>query len=187
MKFQSVNHKKKSQTKSQRQLQIGENIKRIMSEIFMREDILAVPNTQIVVREADVSPDAKSVKIFVSLFGNDSIHEKIVAQLNKVNAHFRYQLAKKITLRFTPEISFVLDKAEKYASEIEALINKEAQALKEAKITKIKTIKTVKVAKQNSTKSAKKLVKELTKKPTSKPKTAKKIVKKVAVKSKTKI
>ena len=51
--------------KSQRQLQIGENIKRIMSEIFLQEDFSVMMNNVITILEADVSPDAKNVKIFV--------------------------------------------------------------------------------------------------------------------------
>ena len=54
--------------KSQRQLQIGENIKRIMSEIFLQEDFSVIMNNVITILEADVSPDAKNVKIFFDIF-----------------------------------------------------------------------------------------------------------------------
>jgi ribosome-binding factor A len=113
--------------KSQRQLQVGENIKRVMSEIFIRDDVSSSLRTQITILQADVSPDVRSVKFFVSFFGNDVMHEKIVVKLNERASYFRYQLAKKIFLRFTPEVSFVLDKTEKYASGIEALISKESE------------------------------------------------------------
>ena len=53
--------------KSQRQLQIGENIKRIMSEIFLQEDFSVIMSNVITIIEADVSPDAKNVKIFVNI------------------------------------------------------------------------------------------------------------------------
>lgn len=115
--------------KSQRQLQIGENIKRIMSEIFMREDILTVPGSYITILEADVSPDAKNIKIFIDIFGNDAIHEKIVDKLNEAAPHFRYQMAKKITLRTVPEITFILDKTQARAMSLEALIEEEGKKL----------------------------------------------------------
>ncbi len=118
--------------KSQRQLQIGENIKRIMSEIFLRDDILTVPGSLITVLEADVSPDAKNVKIFIDIFGNDAMHEKIVEKLNEAAPHFRYQLAKKITLRIVPEIIFLLDKTQKNAMSLEDLIAEEARKYKDS-------------------------------------------------------
>ena len=55
--------------KSQRQLQIGENIKRIMSEIFLQKDFSVIMSNVITILEADVSPDAKNVKIFVDFLG----------------------------------------------------------------------------------------------------------------------
>ncbi|MDX2082828.1 MAG: 30S ribosome-binding factor RbfA [Rickettsiales bacterium] len=112
--------------KSQRQLQIGENIKRIMSEIFLREDILTIPGSYITILQADVSPDAKNVKIFIDIFGNNKMHEKIVAKLNEMAPFFRHQMAKKIVLRVMPEIVFILDKTQIQALNLEALIMQEA-------------------------------------------------------------
>ena len=63
--------------KSQRQLQIGENIKRIMSEIFLQEDFSVIMSNVITIIEADVSPDAKNVKIFVDILGDSSKHQQI--------------------------------------------------------------------------------------------------------------
>ena len=51
--------------KSQRQLQIGENIKRILSEIFLRDDVAMYPGSIITVLEADVSPDAKNIRVYI--------------------------------------------------------------------------------------------------------------------------
>ena len=93
--------------KSQRQLQIGENIKRIMSEIFLEEDFSVMMNNVITVLEADVSPDAKNVKIFVDIFGDSSKHQQIFDKICGLTPHFRYELAKKINLRITPEIVFI--------------------------------------------------------------------------------
>lgn len=119
--------------KSQRQLQIGENIKRVLSEIFLRDDILTVPGSYITVLEADVSPDTKNVKIFIDIFGNEEMHEKILKSLNEKAPHFRFQLAKKISLRYMPEITFFLDRTEQQAVSIESLIAGEAERYKKIK------------------------------------------------------
>jgi ribosome-binding factor A len=117
--------------KSQRQLQIGENIKRIMSEIFLRGDILSTQGSYITVLEADVSPDAKNVKIYLDIFGNEEKQNALIKALNKASPSFRAQLAKKISLRIVPEIFFILDKTQDKALKIEDLINKESQNFKE--------------------------------------------------------
>ncbi len=128
--------------KSQRQLQIGENIKRIMSEIFLREDILTVPGSYITILEADVSPDAKNVRIFIDIFGNNKMHEKIVEKLNDMRPFFRHQLAKKVTLRVVPEIVFMLDKTQEQANSIEKLLADEASRYADPKPKKIAAKKT---------------------------------------------
>ena len=114
--------------KSQRQLQIGENIKRIMSEIFMRDDYSVMLNNVITILEADVSPDAKNVKIYIDIFGEEVQHQKIFDKISNNTPHFRYELAKKIDLRFTPEIVFIHDKTYQKANVIESLLNQEQQA-----------------------------------------------------------
>lgn len=113
--------------KSQRQLQIGENIKRIMSDIFMRDDVASVPGSIITILEADVSPDAKNIRIYIDIFGNEKMHGEIVKALNKAAPHFRYQMAQRITLRVVPEITFVLDNTQNKALALESLIDAEAQ------------------------------------------------------------
>ena len=96
--------------KSQRQLQIGENIKRNMADIFIRDGLSNIAGSLISIVEADVSPDMKNVKIYIDIFGGDQkIHQKIIKDLNQAVGHFRYELAKRISLRVVPEIIFIID------------------------------------------------------------------------------
>ncbi len=122
--------------KSQRQLQIAENIKRIMSEIFLREDYSVIMNNVITVLMADVSPDAKNVKIFIDICGDSSKHSQILEKINSNTHNFRYLLAQKIDLRFVPEIVFLQDKNINNSLVIESIINQEKQ--KNTKKTKNK-------------------------------------------------
>ncbi len=116
--------------KSQRQLQIGENIKRVMSEIFLRNDISTIPGSYITILEADVSPDAKNVKIFLDIFGNEEIHDKIIKQLNNAAPQLRHELSKRVTLRGTPDIKFVLDKTGVHVKTIEDILSDESKNFK---------------------------------------------------------
>lgn len=115
--------------KTQRQLQIGENIKRIMSEILMREDFLFVNNNVVTILEADTSPDIKNVKIYVDIFGDDSKKQITFDKLTAKIPHFRFELAKKIKLRMMPEITFILDKTNENALLIESIISHEAKSI----------------------------------------------------------
>jgi len=63
----------KSNIKSQRQLQIGENIKRNMADIFIREGLSNISGSLISIVQADVSPDIKNVKIF-NMYNNQKIN-----------------------------------------------------------------------------------------------------------------
>lgn len=120
--------------KSQRQLQMGENIKRVISEMFLRNDLLIFPGNYITILEADVSPDAKNVRIYIDIFGgSENEHKKIVEKLNLSAPSFRYQLAKKVVLRVVPEISFIHDKTQQNAMNLSALIEDEAKKYAEPK------------------------------------------------------
>ena len=116
--------------KSQRQLQVGENIKRNMAEIFLRDEILTLPGSYVTILEADVSPDIKNVRIYIDIFGNDNLHAEIVKQLNEIAPRFRYLLAKKMISRVVPEITFVLDETAKNVIKMENLITVEAKKYK---------------------------------------------------------
>lgn len=119
----------KNQGKSQRQLQIGEQIKRILAEIFLQDNLLAVKSGYITILQADISPDAKNAKIFIDIFGQADT-KKIIADLNQVAPYLRSKLANKINLRYTPELNFYLDETAKEVNKIESLLNEEAKKFK---------------------------------------------------------
>ncbi len=112
--------------KSQRQLQMGQLIKKHISEIFLREDLLSIPGSFITIIEADVSPDLKMTKIFINIFGTNET-KKIITKLNSMSGYFRHKLSSLITSRNVPAITFILDDTSKKASAIEALIASEAK------------------------------------------------------------
>jgi ribosome-binding factor A len=120
------NPRTKNLGKSQRQLQIGEQIKRILAELFLQESALAIKNGYITILQADISPDAKNAKIFIDIFGSTDT-KKILQDLKQIAPYLRSKLANKINLRYTPELTFLLDETFKEASKIEDLLNQEAK------------------------------------------------------------
>jgi ribosome-binding factor A len=117
---------KKPNTKSQRQLQIGEQIKRILAEIFMQDSKLSLPGIYLTIAQADISPDAKNAKIFINIFGKCD-EAKIIKELNQVAPYLRSRLANKINLRYTPELTFILDNTSKEFNKIENLLEEESK------------------------------------------------------------
>ncbi len=113
-------------TKSQKQLQIGENYKREMSQIFMQDDMLNFKNCHITILEADVSPDLKNIKFYLDIFGEESFQIKVVKYLNGLDSYLRNKISGKVKSRLVPQMRFILDDSGKKAARIEQLLNNEA-------------------------------------------------------------
>jgi ribosome-binding factor A len=116
------------QHKSQRQLQMGENLKRILAEIFLKNNYSSINGNITTILEVSMSPDLKNARVFIDVFGNNATH--IVEKLNKLVPNIRHQIAKKLTARTIPELSFVLDETYKNVNHIEQLLKQENPDLK---------------------------------------------------------
>lgn len=99
---------------SVKNIRINSEVQREMSQII-REDIKdprVHPLTSVMAVE--VTPDLKFAKIFISVFGNEEEKEKTMEGLKKSAAFSRMQLAKRMNLRNTPELTFILDESIEY-------------------------------------------------------------------------
>lgn len=112
--------------KTQRQLQVGETIKRALCEIFIRDDLMTIMSNHITILKVDASPDIKKAIVYLNIFGDEKNNPKIIKKLNSLVPNIRYELAKKVIFRIVPEIVFMHDNNEKKASLLEDLINKES-------------------------------------------------------------
>ena len=115
--------KKNARTLSQRQLRVGEMIKKALGNIFMRGEA-KLPNIEtsnITVTEVRMSPDLKTAKAFVLPLGG-KIANEIIDVLKEFSFVVRKTLSKKITMKFLPKILFVKDESFDYAEKIENLI-----------------------------------------------------------------
>ncbi len=75
------------------------------------------------VTQADVAPDLKTAKIFVSIFDTDE--QKKIQSFNiiKENAGFiRHELAGELRIRTVPELTFILDGSMEYGSRIDKIL-----------------------------------------------------------------
>lgn len=72
----------------------------------------------------EVSNDLGYAKVFVSLYGPKEGREETWEALNKSVGFFRSELAKRIRLRYTPELHFMQDTSAEYSAHIEELLAK---------------------------------------------------------------
>lgn len=75
------------------------------------------------VTQADVAPDLKTAKIYVSIFDTDEARKQASFEILKQNAGFiRHELAQVLHLRTVPELSFILDGSMEYGAKIDKII-----------------------------------------------------------------
>jgi ribosome-binding factor A len=95
---------------SQRQLRVGELIRHELSGLLSRGEVNdpELAGVIISVGEVRVSPDLKvATALVMPLGGKDK--DKIIVALTRSSKWLRGQVARRITLKFAPEIRFRLD------------------------------------------------------------------------------
>ena len=108
---------------SQRQLRVGEMIKKSLGMIFVKNEA-KVPNLEtnnITVTEVKMSQDLKIAKAYVLPLGGKDADKKI-KKLKEYSFLVRKILSKKIFMKFLPKIIFTKDDSFEYAEKIENLI-----------------------------------------------------------------
>ena len=75
------------------------------------------------VTSVEVAPDLKTCKAYISVMGSDEEKKDTIAGLRSAEGYVRRQLAKRLNLRNTPEIQFVLDQSIEYGVTMTKLID----------------------------------------------------------------
>ncbi len=76
------------------------------------------------VTEADVAPDLKTAKIYVSIFATDEEEKKESFRVLRENAGFvRHELSKVMRMRTVPLLTFSEDGSMEYGSKMDALLS----------------------------------------------------------------
>lgn len=93
---------------------VNGEVHRALAEIIRSEikDPRINPMTSVVTVE--VAPDLKTCKAWISVFGNEESQQSTIEGLKSAEGYIRNLLAKKINLRNTPEIKFILDQSIAY-------------------------------------------------------------------------
>lgn len=110
---------------------INGEVQKALSEIIRAElkDPRIHPMTSVVL--AQVTPDLKYCKAYISVLAEEEAAKDTIRGLKSAEGFIRTQLAKKVNLRNTPEISFVLDQSIEYGVRMSKLIDEVAGKLSE--------------------------------------------------------
>ncbi|MBM3605021.1 MAG: 30S ribosome-binding factor RbfA [Alphaproteobacteria bacterium] len=95
---------------SQRQLRVGELIRRTLSDVLLRGDVHDpdLNRHSITVGEVRTSPDLKVATAFVLPLGGHDAQDALAA-LRRNTAELRHLVSKGLTLKYAPQLRFQLD------------------------------------------------------------------------------
>ena len=93
---------------------VNGEVHRVLAEVIRSEikDPRINPMTSVV--SVEVAPDLKTCKAWVSVLGDEDSQKNTIEGLKSAEGYIRSLLAKKINLRNTPEIRFILDQSIAY-------------------------------------------------------------------------
>jgi len=95
---------------SQRQLRVGELIRRTLSDVLMHGDVHDpdLNRISITVGEVRTSPDLRIATVYVMPLGG-SHRDEAIQLLARNKKELKHQIAKSTNLKFTPDLRFVID------------------------------------------------------------------------------
>lgn len=102
---------------------INMEVQRELSEIIRSgiKDPRIHPMTSVVAVE--VTPDLKYCKAYISVLGDEEAAKATVEGLRSASSYVRRELARRVNLRNTPEIRFILDQSIEYGVNMSKLID----------------------------------------------------------------
>jgi len=89
-----------------RMLRINEIVKRELSGIIARE--ISFADALVSINHVDVNPDLNNAHVFVSVLGSEN-GESVLSKLASHRATLQAELARHVTMKYTPHLTFHLD------------------------------------------------------------------------------
>ena len=102
---------------------INAEVQRELSSILRSEIKDPRIGTMTSVTGAQVAPDLKTCRVYISVLGDERVKEETIRGLKSAEGYIRRMLARNLNLRNTPELTFVLDQSIEYGVHMSKLIN----------------------------------------------------------------
>jgi ribosome-binding factor A len=107
---------------SRRLLKAAEAIREVVSMAILTE--MRDPRVKdVTVVGVEVAPDMKSAKVAVSIMGDEKKQQLSLSGLQNAAGFLQKKIADEIDTRYTPRLTFVLDKGVKNSLEIQRILN----------------------------------------------------------------
>jgi ribosome-binding factor A len=107
---------------SRRLLKAASAIREVVSMAILTE--LRDPRVKnVTVIGVEVLPDMKSAKVLVSIMGDEKQQKLSLAGLQNAAGFLQKEIAEKIETRYTPKLTFVLDKGVKNSLEVARILH----------------------------------------------------------------
>lgn len=102
---------------------INDEVRRVLAQIISGgiKDPRVSPMTSVLAVE--VAPDLKTCKVWVSVYGDDQKKKDTMEGLNSASGFIRGELARRVNLRNTPQLQFILDDSIAYGVEMSRRID----------------------------------------------------------------
>lgn len=109
--------------KSQRQLKVGEEIRHVISDILLKGSFYepALDGVAVTISEVSISPDFSNARVYCMPLGGVD-HDNVIRGLNTIANEIKHELSKRLTIRRTPRLKFVLDESFDIAGRVTSLI-----------------------------------------------------------------
>jgi ribosome-binding factor A len=105
-----------------RSQRVGDLVQRELARLIQKE-LGDAHIGLITVSSADISPDLKYAKIYVTCLGDGIETDVVIGTLNEMAGHFRHELAKVLKLRVVPRLAFLYDRSIERARRLTTLID----------------------------------------------------------------
>jgi ribosome-binding factor A len=86
---------------------VNEVLKRELSDLLRREFTFTAK--LVTVQQVDVTPDLKQAHVYVGVIGAPLERREAMAQLHDKRVALQHELAKRVVIKFTPQLHFHLD------------------------------------------------------------------------------
>lgn len=108
---------------SQRQLRVGEIVRRAVSDALLRGDLHdpEFPQVPITVAEVRMSPDLRNATVFVTPLGGGDAGA-VTKALQRNRKELRHIVTKTVQLKYSPDLKFVEDKSFDHMDATRALL-----------------------------------------------------------------
>ena len=100
---------------------VNEVLKRELGDLIRRE--FSFEAQLVTIQHVDVTPDLKHAHVFISVIGSEPAQREAMAQLHDKRTTLQHELAKRVVLKYTPQLHFKRDESVERGTRILSILD----------------------------------------------------------------